>query len=101
VDGLEMTVEPLSLGCQTSEYCPFGAGRYCQARILRLLDDLIPPPAESGLTPREHEVLNRVVLGRLNKEIASELGITICTVKEHRGRVMEKMKPILSLNSLP
>src|SRR6516162_3259732 len=44
------------------------------------------------LTPREHEVLNQVVLGRLNKEIASELGITIRTVKEHRRRVMEKME---------
>ena len=47
-----MTVEPLSLGCQTSEYHPFRAGRYCQARILRLLGDLIPPPAESGLSIR-------------------------------------------------
>ena len=44
------------------------------------------------LTPREHEVLNQVVSGRLNKEIASELGITERTVKEHRGRVMEKME---------
>jgi len=44
------------------------------------------------LTPREYEVLNHVVSGRLNKEIASELGITIRTVKEHRGRVMEKME---------
>jgi FixJ family two-component response regulator len=44
------------------------------------------------LTRREHEVLSQVVSGRLNKEIASELGITIRTVKEHRGRVMEKMK---------
>ena len=44
------------------------------------------------LTPREHEVLNRVVSGLLNKEIASELGITIRTVKEHRGRVMERLE---------
>jgi two-component system, LuxR family, response regulator FixJ len=44
------------------------------------------------LTPREHDVLNQVVSGRLNKEIASELGITIRTVKEHRSRVMEKME---------
>jgi two-component system, LuxR family, response regulator FixJ len=44
------------------------------------------------LTPREHEVLNQVVSGRLNKEIASELGITERTVKAHRGRVMEKME---------
>ena len=35
------------------------------------------------LTPREHDVLDQVVLGRPNKEIASELGITIRTVKEH------------------
>ena len=44
------------------------------------------------LTPREHDVLDQVVLGRPNKEIASELGITIRTVKEHRARVMEKME---------
>ena len=44
------------------------------------------------LTPREHDVLDQVVLGRFNKEIASELGITIRTVKEHRARVMEKME---------
>ena len=44
------------------------------------------------LTPREHEVLNQIILGRLNKEIASELGITMRTVKEHHGRVMERME---------
>ena len=44
------------------------------------------------LTPREHEVLNQVVLGRPNREIASELGITIRTVKEYRGRIMKKME---------
>ena len=44
------------------------------------------------LTPREHEVLDRVVSGRPNKQIAYELGITIRTVKAHRGRVMDKMQ---------
>jgi FixJ family two-component response regulator len=44
------------------------------------------------LTPREHEVLNQVVSGRLNKEIASELGITERTVKAHRKTIMEKME---------
>jgi FixJ family two-component response regulator len=44
------------------------------------------------LTPREHEVLNQVVSGRLNKEIASELGITERTVKAHRRTIMEKME---------
>ena len=44
------------------------------------------------LTPREHEVLNQVFAGRRNREIASELGITIRTVKEHRVRIMKKME---------
>jgi FixJ family two-component response regulator len=44
------------------------------------------------LTPREREVFERVVAGRLNKQIAHELGVSEKTVKVHRGRVMEKME---------
>jgi FixJ family two-component response regulator len=44
------------------------------------------------LTPREREVLEHVVAGQLNKQIASDLGITEATVKLHRARVMAKMK---------
>lgn len=44
------------------------------------------------LSAREREVMERVVLGRLNKQIAAELGIAEKTVKIHRGRVMEKME---------
>src|SRR6266478_6998775 len=44
------------------------------------------------LTPREREVLEHVVAGKLNKKIASDLGITEATVKMHRARVMMKMK---------
>jgi FixJ family two-component response regulator len=43
------------------------------------------------LTPREFEVLQRVIAGLLNKQIAAELGSAEKTVKIHRGRVMEKM----------
>ncbi len=43
------------------------------------------------LTPREREVLLRVIAGRLNKQIAGELGVSEITVKVHRSRVMEKM----------
>jgi FixJ family two-component response regulator len=43
------------------------------------------------LTPREMEVLTKVVTGRLNKQIAGALGITEKTVKVHRARVMTKM----------
>jgi len=44
------------------------------------------------LTPREHEVLNQVISGQRNREVASDLGITIRTVKEHRVRIMKKMQ---------
>jgi RNA polymerase sigma factor (sigma-70 family) len=44
------------------------------------------------LTPREREVLELVVAGRLNKQIGADLGIAERTVKVHRGRVMGKMK---------
>lgn len=44
------------------------------------------------LTPREREVLDLVVAGRLNKQIAAELGTVEKTIKVHRARVMEKMK---------
>ena len=44
------------------------------------------------LTPREREVLGHVVAGKLNKQIAGDLGITEATVKMHRARVMVKMK---------
>jgi FixJ family two-component response regulator len=45
----------------------------------------------SGLTPREREVMEHVVAGELNKQVADDLGIGEHTVKVHRARVMEKM----------
>ncbi|MFZ0747633.1 MAG: response regulator transcription factor [Terracidiphilus sp.] len=42
------------------------------------------------LTPRETEVLNLVVAGLLNKQIADQLGASELTIKTHRARVMEK-----------
>jgi len=45
-----------------------------------------------SLTPREQQVMQQVVTGLLNKQIAAELNITEFTVKIHRGHVMRKMR---------
>jgi FixJ family two-component response regulator len=50
-----------------------------------------------ALSPREREVMTLVVRGLLNKQVAGELGISEITVKQHRGRMMHKMR----LRSLP
>ena len=43
------------------------------------------------LTERERQVMKLVVAGRVNKQIAAELGLSLVTVKVHRGQVMRKM----------
>jgi len=43
------------------------------------------------LTPREHEVLSALVMGRPNKVIACDLGISIRTVEVHRARMMDRL----------
>jgi FixJ family two-component response regulator len=45
----------------------------------------------SNLTPREREVLTHVVAGRLNKQIAGDLGTVEKTIKVHRSRMMGKL----------
>ena len=45
----------------------------------------------SKLTSREAQVLERIVAGRLNKQIADDLGISIKTVEAHRANIMEKL----------
>jgi RNA polymerase sigma factor (sigma-70 family) len=44
------------------------------------------------LSRRENEVMQLVIAGRLNKQIAAELGISVKTVKAHRAKVMQKMR---------
>jgi two-component system NarL family response regulator len=62
--------------------------RYIPAEIARRLADHVPRPE---LTPRERDVLVRLVHGRTNQQIASELGISDATVKVHMGNILLKL----------
>ena len=46
----------------------------------------------NSLTPREREVMERIISGRMNKQIAAEFGTSEPTVKEQRAQVMQKMQ---------
>ena len=61
------------------------AGRVARKQRVHIEDRIVT------LTNREREVLSHVIAGRLNKQIAFDLGISEKTVKVHRARVMEKM----------
>lgn len=65
------------------------AHRLAHARLLRQATTV---QRLGLLTTREREVMEQVILGRLNKQIAADMGIAEKTVKVHRGRVMAKMR---------
>jgi FixJ family two-component response regulator len=62
----------------------FADGRQCKMNAFRKL--------VLSLTRRERQVFDLVVRGRINKQIAHELGTTERTVKAHRHQVMDKMQ---------
>jgi FixJ family two-component response regulator len=61
------------------------AARY-ESAICRIIEQRV-----GALTPRERQVMDRVIDGQLNKQIAADLGTGEKTVKIHRARVMSKM----------
>jgi len=61
-------------------------------RIQTVSDKLEVRQRLAQLTPRERDVLNGIVAGRLNKQIADDLAISVRTVELHRGRVLEKLE---------
>jgi FixJ family two-component response regulator len=74
LDGIHLAIERDRIA--RSEEAQLGELRACYA----------------SLTPREQQVLELVISGRLNKQAAAELGISEITIKVHRGRVMAKMR---------
>jgi FixJ family two-component response regulator len=65
-----------------------------RSRALRQRHDQISSmqTLADSLTPRERQVFDRVARGKMNKEIARELGATERTIKAHRSHIMEKLK---------
>lgn len=87
VDFLTKPVDPVALlGAVGRALAADARERRVRAQLQRIRGCL------DSLTPREREVLRQVVAGRLNKQIAADLGITEKTIKVHRARVMEKME---------
>jgi FixJ family two-component response regulator len=58
----------------------------------KLADDAALRQRLDSLTAREREVLAGLIAGKLNKQIAADLGIVEQTVKFHRARIMERMR---------
>lgn len=55
------------------------------------LQNMVLKERLESLTPRERQVLEQVIRGRLNKQVAADLGTVEKTIKVHRARVMKKM----------
>ncbi len=66
--------------------------RAVRAALLRAQESAALTARFAQLTPREREVMEHVVKGQLNKQIAADLGAAERTIKIHRSRIMEKME---------
>jgi RNA polymerase sigma factor (sigma-70 family) len=96
-----MAVNTMKRGAVDFIEKPFDQGAL-KSLVDRLLDEARERAAETErrklneallakLTPREQQVLERIVAGRLNKQIADDLGISIKTVEAHRANIMDKV----------
>jgi len=69
---------------------PYFSGTISEALLAKCLET--KPHANSSITHREREVVQQIAEGRINKEIAEILGISIKTVETHRASAMHKLK---------
>ena len=74
---------------------PYFSGNVSQTLLDRFIEMAARDAAATALTPREREIVQLIAEGRLNKEIAAILGLSIKTVETHRAAAMHK----LALNS--
>jgi FixJ family two-component response regulator len=98
---ISTTVQVIKAGAEDLLTKPVGKDRllaaieraFARGRVRQEEDDKLETMRRlvSGLTPRELQVFGRVARGRLNKQIAHELGSTERTVKAHRHNLMEKL----------
>jgi FixJ family two-component response regulator len=86
VNFLTKPLEPAQLLGAVDEAIRIDASARLQRGIQRRIEQRV-----DELTPRERQVMEQVVQGRLNKQIAARLGTGEKTVKVHRGRMMAKM----------
>ncbi len=99
---IPMTVEAIKAGAVDFLTKPVKATALLDAVERALAQDALLRVAQAGsdelkerlatLTPREVEVLEQLVAGKLNKQAAADLGIVERTVKFHRARIMERMR---------
>ena len=95
-------VAALRAGCVDFLQKPYGDAELLRAveGMLACISGTAPPRHHrvavqgrvDALSPRESEVLQRVVVGRSNREVAEELSLSPKTVEAHRSRVMGKMR---------
>ena len=87
VDFLEKPFNETELRNIVAKMLEDAVERVSQARALQSQQAIL-----SRLTAREQQVLERIVAGRLNKQIAGDLSISIKTVEAHRANIMEKLE---------
>jgi len=99
---IPMSVQAMKAGAIEFLTKPFRADDMLRAIVLAIEHDRLAhrerlemaelKQRHTRLTPREREVMAKVVAGLLNKQVAAELGASEKTIKVHRARVMQKMQ---------